>query len=268
MIYGVGETVLDILFRDSEPQKAVPGGSTFNALISLGRRGMDCAMITEVGDDRVGQITRDYLTANGVSDKFVKTNPGMKSHISLAFLNERNDAEYTFYKDHNAWQPDTEHLPDFTADDVLILSSYYAINPVTEQIVTSLLHRAKEAGAYIYYDVNFRRPHVQDLPKVKDAILRNIEMSSVVRASHEDIEYIGFTPAHEHLIITRGAREVTYHGVTYPVASIETVSTIGAGDTFNAGFIYGHLMHMSDEEKISTAIEWAQQVCRKLENSL
>lgn len=37
-VIGIGETVLDILFKNDQPQKAVPGGSTFNSIVSLGRR--------------------------------------------------------------------------------------------------------------------------------------------------------------------------------------------------------------------------------------
>ena len=36
-VIGLGETVLDIIFKDDQPVAAVPGGSTFNCLISLGR---------------------------------------------------------------------------------------------------------------------------------------------------------------------------------------------------------------------------------------
>lgn len=36
-ITGIGETILDIVFKDNKPVAAVPGGSTFNAIISLGR---------------------------------------------------------------------------------------------------------------------------------------------------------------------------------------------------------------------------------------
>ena len=36
-VIGIGETVLDIIFKDSQPIGAFPGGSTFNGLISLGR---------------------------------------------------------------------------------------------------------------------------------------------------------------------------------------------------------------------------------------
>ena len=50
-VIGIGETVLDILFKDDQPQKAVPGGSTFNSIVSLGRAGVPCAMVTEVGGD-------------------------------------------------------------------------------------------------------------------------------------------------------------------------------------------------------------------------
>lgn len=261
--------MLDIVFRDEQPQKAVPGGSTFNAMISLGRYGLDCAMVTEVGDDHVGELTRRYLSENHVDTRFVRTRKGMKSHISLAFLDEQHDAHYTFYKDHNAWTIDLEGTDiRFTKEDVLLLGSYYAINPVTRPLVSMLLQRAHEAGAFIYYDINFRRPHVADLPMVKANIEENIRLASVVRASDEDIAMIGFMPEHEHLIITRGAKEVTYHGQHYPTPQIEAVSTIGAGDNFNAGFIAGHIQRLSETDQIALAQKFAQNVCKQYENSI
>ena len=39
-VIGIGETVLDIIFKDDEPVSALPGGSVFNELISLGRSGV------------------------------------------------------------------------------------------------------------------------------------------------------------------------------------------------------------------------------------
>ena len=53
-VIGIGETILDIIFRDEQPIGAVPGGSMFNGLISLGRVGVDAAFISETGNDRVG----------------------------------------------------------------------------------------------------------------------------------------------------------------------------------------------------------------------
>ena len=70
-VIGIGETVLDILFKDDQPLKAVPGGSTFNSIVSLGRAGVPCAMVTEVGDDHVGDIICRHLSENGVSTEYV-----------------------------------------------------------------------------------------------------------------------------------------------------------------------------------------------------
>ena len=43
-VIGIGETILDILFKDSQPTAAVPGGSVFNGIISLGRLGVNVTL--------------------------------------------------------------------------------------------------------------------------------------------------------------------------------------------------------------------------------
>ena len=69
-ITGIGETVLDIVFRGGQPQAAVPGGSTFNAMISLGRTlgrkhpGVALRMVTQTGDDPVADIVTAFMKEN------------------------------------------------------------------------------------------------------------------------------------------------------------------------------------------------------------
>lgn len=60
-VFGIGETILDIIFRNDQPQKAVPGGSVFNGLISLGRLNVPVSFISELGNDRVGDMIRDFM---------------------------------------------------------------------------------------------------------------------------------------------------------------------------------------------------------------
>ena len=68
-IFGIGESVLDIVFRDGKVQTAVPGGSTFNSMVSLGRStrnaALDCKlhMLTETGDDAVGEMIISFMEA-------------------------------------------------------------------------------------------------------------------------------------------------------------------------------------------------------------
>ena len=96
-VIGIGETVLDIIFKNDQPMAAVPGGSVFNGIISLGRSGIDASFISETGNDRVGKKIINFLKDNNVKTDNINVYPESKSPVSLAFLNERNDAEYVFY---------------------------------------------------------------------------------------------------------------------------------------------------------------------------
>ena len=274
---------MDILFKDDQPQKAVPGGSTFNSIVSLGRAGVPCAMVTEVGGDHVGDLICHFLQENGVSSEYVCRHGQVKSHISLAFLDEHNDAQYVFYKDHASVSLDGR-LPEIKADDVVLFGSFFAVNPVIRPVVGGLLCAAREAGAWLYYDVNFRKPHIADLPEVMPNIEENMRLTDVVRGSMEDFGYLYGLHDGEAiyervsrlcstLILTDGARSIrvyTPEGCeVFPVKEIETVSTVGAGDNFNAGYIYAMLHGNGDQaSRISMAQRWSQDVCRQIGNNI
>ena len=282
-VIGIGETVLDILFKDDQPQKAVPGGSTFNSIVSLGRAGVPCAMVTEVGGDHVGDMICRYLQENGVSSEYVCRHEHIKSHISLAFLDEHNDAQYVFYKDHASVSLDGK-LPEISKEDVVLFGSFFAVNPAIRPVVGALLHDARKAGAWIYYDVNFRKNHIADLPMVMTNILENMSLSDVVRGSMEDFDFLFglqdgdaiYERVCRHcptLILTDGPRFIRVYSPegceTYPVQAVETVSTVGAGDNFNAGYIYAMLRGSQDQtSRIAMAQRWSQDVCRQLGNNI
>ena len=93
-VIGIGETILDILFKNGQPTAAIPGGSVFNGLASLGKMGVNVSFISEVGNDKVGDIILAFMKENGISSQYVSRFPDGKSPVSLAFLDEKNDAEY------------------------------------------------------------------------------------------------------------------------------------------------------------------------------
>lgn len=255
-IIGVGETVLDIIFRNDQPVKAVPGGSAFNAIVSVGRAGMPCIMATEVGDDHVGDMVTRFLNDNNVDTSYVFRAEGTQSHVSLAFLDDNNDAQYQFYKNH-AVLTMHKNMPDVHCGDVVLFGSYFAINPNLREYVATFLAKAKAAGAILYYDINFRASHVKDLPRTFDYILENMRQATVVRGSMEDFQILFGTddveaiyrdhvsPYCPCLICTNASKPVELRtpSVTaqFTAPAIETVSTIGAGDNFNAGFCYALL---------------------------
>lgn len=294
-VIGIGETVFDIIFKDDNPVAAVPGGSTFNAIISLGRAGINTTFISETGDDRIGRRIIEFLKENGVNADSVSVYQGTKSPLSLAFLNERNDAEYIFYKDHPNDRLDFIH-PTIERDDIVLMGSYYAINPVIRQQVAAFLDYAKEQGAIIYYDVNYRASHKHEIMRLTPNIIENLEYADIVRGSSEDFEImykkkdadsvykseISFYT--KKFIYTQGAEPVELRadgGLSkqYTIEKTDTVSTIGAGDNFNAGFIYGMLKHgitrdiidagLTEEQWdgiVSCALRFSANVCKSINN--
>ena len=292
-VIGIGETILDIVFKNGQPNKAVPGGSVFNGLISLGRAGVDATLISEVGNDRVGDTILNFMKENGVKNNHVCVYPDSKSPVSLAFLNEKNDAEYIFYKDYPKLRLDVE-LPEINSDDIVMFGSFYAVSPLIRSKVKELLDKARSVGAIIYYDVNFRSTHKNDAIKLLPTILENFEYADIIRGSSEDFENMfGMTDADKiykgkvafycpRFICTNGGESVCLRTSSltkdYEVAPLQTVSTIGAGDNFNAGLVYGILKNRirradldelteEDWDKIiASGMAFSREVCVSLDN--
>ncbi|MBQ7513393.1 MAG: carbohydrate kinase [Prevotella sp.] len=294
-VIGIGETVLDIIFRDEQPISALPGGSTFNAIISLGRCGVETRFISETGNDRVGRMIIKFLEDNGCKADCVNVYQDSKSPLSLAFLNEQNDAEYIFYKDHPHDRLDFSY-PEVNEDDIVLFGSYYALNPVIRPQVQEFLDYAHQRGAILYYDVNFRASHQHEVMKLTPNLLENFELADIVRGSSEDFEIL-FKKSDpdvvyrsqimfytKKFIYTQAANPIVVYGEgsfkkQYDVAPTTTVSTIGAGDNFNAGFIFGLLKEgitRSDIEGGLTEEQWdsiissgqmfSAEVCHSLNN--
>lgn len=273
-VIGIGETVLDIIFRNEEPVGAIPGGSTFNAMISLGRSGIQATFISETGNDRVGRKILNFLEENHVDSSNVNVYPESKSPLSLAFLNDNNDAEYLFYKDHPKDRLDFSY-PEVNEDDVVVFGSYYALNPVIRPQVLGFLQYAHQRGAILYYDVNFRASHQHEVMKLTANFLENLELADVVRGSHEDFDVMFHSKDADvvyrsqisfyckKFVYTQGRLPLVLRAEDgfrkeYPVSAIDVVSTIGAGDNFNAGFVYGIIKYGITRAMVTDGLTEAQ----------
>jgi fructokinase len=257
--------------------------------------GMDVTFISETGNDRVGQIILENMRENGVKTDSVNVFPDGKSPVSLAFLNERNDAEYIFYKDYPKLRLDVK-MPEIGKDDILMIGSYYAISPLLRDKIKEVMDKAKENSAIIYYDVNFRSNHVSEAIKLMPTVLENFEYADILRGSTEDFQNlfkindpdkvyknnVGFYC--KNFVCTDADKDIhLYTGnfmKTYRIEPIETVSTVGAGDNFNAGVVYGLIKNNIGKDDLSglseddwdkiirCGIDFSAEVCRSVHNSV
>ena len=292
-VIGIGETLLDIIFRNNQPEKAIPGGSTFNCMVSLGRCNVPALFISELSNDRVGGLLQNFMQENNLSTEYIDFYDEGHSPVSLAFLDENQQADYQFFRKFPKQRLQIA-FPKINADDVLILSSYFAVNPELREKVWELIQYAKQQKAIVYYDINFRKAHAWERTRLLPFFLENIANASVVRCSDEDLENLfpGETvetvfrkyiaPQCENFIVTQGKGTIQLKTPVveknYPVDAVLPVSTIGAGDNFNAGIIYGFLENkilLNDlsalcekqwDELIASGQAFAKDVCLSWEN--
>ena len=130
-------------------------------------------------------LTTDYI------DRFQNG----KSPVSLAFLDENNNASYSFYKDYPNQRLDVP-IPPINEDDIFIFGSYYSLNPLLRSKTLEILDIARQKKAIIYYDPNFRKAHANEAIHLTPTVLENLEYSDIVRGSDEDF----FNLFHDFLI--------------------------------------------------------------------
>ena len=292
-VFGIGETILDIIFKEEQPYKAVPGGSVFNGLVSLGRLQVPVTFISEIGEDQVGDLILRFMEQNHISTQYIDRFPDGKSPISLAFLDANRNAKYAFYKDYPTQRLEVP-FPRIEADDIFIIGSYYALNPALRPRMVEFLQYAHERKAIIYYDINFRKAHAHEAIRLMPTVLENLEYADIVRGSDEDFlnlfgEQAGDRVYADHiqfycdrLITTYGAKGVDLYTSRfkqhYDALAIEPQSAIGAGDNFNAGLIFGllkedvRLKDLADltpdswERIIRHGMALAGEVCQSYDN--
>ena len=291
-IFAIGETVFDIIFKNSKPVASTPGGSMLNTAVSLGRLGLNIHFISEYGKDIVGNLVNDFLLSNGVHTEYVCRFESFPSSLALAFLDDCNNAEYSFYKRYPERRLEVQ-FPELTADDIVIYGSFYGIEPEIYERLKPFLEHAHEQNALVIYDPNFRKAHLSGMNIYRPIIMENFAYADIVKGSDEDFENIfgaktaGDSWEHLHdksklLIYTANKNHVelcnTDFHVSYPVPSISPISTIGAGDTFNAGMISGlisenifrnNLKHLNEKQRsaiIGRAISFAGHVCMSYDN--
>jgi fructokinase len=289
--FTIGEVVFDIIFKNGQPVAAKPGGSMLNTAVSLGRSGLQVSFTGTCGNDRAGDLISGFLHENNVNTSYLFREDS-QTIIALAFLDEKNNATYSFYK--GTKPPIQPPLPSPLAGDILLYGSFYSLIHPTRDFVLTLRGIALDQGALVIYDPNFRESHLRDLDTVRPFIEDNILHSDIVRGSDEDFELIFGTGTSEStwelpcfrncsaLVYTRSAKgvelitgKVKKH---YPVPIIQPLSTIGAGDSFNAGIISSLIEYAVSRQNIhecslqqwdsiiERGIDFSTRVCMSYDN--
>jgi len=291
-IFCIGESLLDIIFENNTVVGIKPGGSMLNTAISAAKSGNNVNLISEISNDNAGKIILDNLEKYKVSTRFIQNYKYHKTALALAFLDKNKNAEYSFYKDY----PFHRELiqTEFTKNDVILFGSIYSISHEIRFSLLSQLKKAIKNSAVIIYDPNIRKNCIHD--NFLNFVNENISLSTIIKASDEDLLNIFGHNNYEKiyhqisensgkiLIITRNKNSVLVFTKNFfyeiEIPEFKPVSTIGAGDAFNAGIIHEIIrqnmynidfMNISQDnckKIIKSGIDFASDVCKTYENTI
>jgi fructokinase len=252
------------------------------------------SLISELGDDRTSVFIIDFLKTNGVKTSFIKKYYHNNTSLALAYLDKDKKPDYSFYKSY----PQNRRLlcpPNFSSEDILLFGSLYSLDVSLRNELKAVLIAAKRGGAFICYDPNIRHHQTLEDETTKAVLKENLVLADLIKGSDEDFENIfgplSFEEIFEEvrkinpaapLIITRGAAGVVAFSQDFklelPAIPVEPVSTIGAGDAFNAGLAFAlqkNGFHKERQEEFSknqmelllqSGLSFSASVCESVDN--
>jgi fructokinase len=249
VIVVAGEALVDLVV-DGDDLVAAPGGAPYNVARGCARLGVPTALLAVISNDGFGARLAAGLADSGVVDALVQRTD-RPTTLAIAQLDAAGGASYRFYTEGTS-APSL--LPRPLPGDVEALVTGglgLVLEPMASTIEATV--RAAAEDVLVLVDLNCRPLAVDDPATYVARLERTLARADVVKASHEDLDWLRpglATTAAAATLLAGGPRVVlvttggaattivTADGsVDVPVAVVPVVDTIGAGDAFTAGFV-------------------------------
>jgi ribokinase len=260
-ILTIGDMNVDLVFElgDVTPQfgqveQWVPdyfqemGGSACIFACQAARLGLHVAILGRVGADSYGELMLRRLGESGVDTRFVRVDPGLKTGLGLALCHPGGDrAILTYAGSLNAVYPED------ISDDFLRLGRHfhycsYYLQTNLLPAVPGILQRAKSLGLTVSLDTNWDPNErwnggLHSCLRVADVFLPNErEARAITRCENLPDAVQQLVDMGPVTVVKMGDKGVLVAGrgqqFTVPVEVVtHPVDTVGAGDSFDGGFI-------------------------------
>jgi 2-dehydro-3-deoxygluconokinase len=220
-------------------------GAESNFAIALARLGVDVAWVSRLGRDSFGDMILEGIAREGVDTRWVQRD----ERPTGLFCKWRSDGRtrVTYRRAGSAAAAlRVGDVPDEALEGVEVVhltGITMAISASARELVVDVAARARERGATVVFDPNFR-PALPDTPQAaadrQRAVLEHVdwylcgEDEAALLWAREEIP----VPS----VLRVGARGAIVDGVEVPPPrAVSLLDEVGAGDAFAAGFVYGLL---------------------------
>jgi len=264
-------------FADINGFAAYVGGSPTNVSVGTRRLGLRSALLTAVGEDPVGDFVLAFLERERVETRFIPRKPGRRTSAVLLGIEPPDRFPLVFYRDNCAdialSIDDVLAAPVGSCRALFITGTGLSREPSRSATVLAA-QRARAAGATVYLDVDFRPDQWDDIRAFGVTLRLMVPDVDVVIGTEDEIKAAAVEQASvtvtgsqlsdsrvsgdleqavsrlratglPSLVVKRGLRGASVYTASEQVDAepypVEVLNTLGAGDAFASGLIYGRL---------------------------
>jgi fructokinase len=249
-VWVTGEALIDFIPKGTD-RKPIVGGGPANTAKALAKLGINTQFIDGISNDEYGQMVKDELVSVSVKLDYVKYSD-KPTCLAIVSLSKSGSATYELLIENTAtFDFTTEWLPNPHTDRPSLLH-IGTLAAVIEPGASVLFNWAQSIVKVspIVFDPNIRPTVISDRAQYVAQVERWVAISSVVKVSNEDIEWL--YPALEIkqivnnwlkkgpslIVVTYGDKGLSGYRkgeiVSVEAVKVKVADTVGAGDTVGA----------------------------------
>ncbi|MCX7787978.1 MAG: sugar kinase [Spirochaetes bacterium] len=254
------------------------GGDTSNVVLAASKLGLSCAYLTRVGQDPFGEGFLSLWESSGIQTDFVQKDPHHSTGLYFVSFREGKHVLTYFRKDSAAAHIDPRgfDLSILSSVKILHLSGIsLAISLKAQEFSLTLMKAAREQGTLVCFDTNYR-PALWGNREARQLMEQIIPTYvQILATTDEEMELLGWgkdperlaylLPGPSYYLVKQGSKGAYVRSmkeeVFSPSFSVPVKDTVGAGDAFDAGFLWAFLHSVTLKEAVRYASAVAALVC-------
>jgi 2-dehydro-3-deoxygluconokinase len=275
----IGEAMVTFNPASTGPMKFVNtfekkiGGAELNLAIGCARLGLKAGYVSRLGNDEFGKYIKTFARGEGIDVSKLDLVEGYPTSLNFKEMMEDGNVRTFYYRDKSptlTMTPDDLDEAYFQQAKILHLTGIFpAIDEKNIAIIERSIELAKKYGVKISFDPNIRL-RMWSKEEAREVLSKILPHVDILLAGDEEMEII--IGERDPIAIIKRIKEWGisfiaikqgdkgsvgyYNGEIIESPSIKVtkvVDTVGAGDGFNAGFIYGVLQGWQLERTLKFA---------------
>jgi len=249
-----------------------PGGAPANVAVAAVRLGARSAFIGKVGDEAFGHHLADVLRQEGVDVRGMRFDEEARTGMAFIAMPDENTSEFVFYRNPGA---DMRLRADELDRELLQETRTFHFGSLSlgqepsRSATMEAVRVAREAGALISFDVNYRPTLWNSPQEAYDRIMATVphvdllkvnEVELALLAGSEDLDAASkalLEQGPDLCVVTLGPEgsyfQVAGGGEHVPAFKVQTVDATGCGDAFVAGLLCQLVVGADWREQLSPA---------------